>query len=673
MPSTFIHTLLIANRGEIACRIIQTCKKLNIKTVAVYAEHDITAQHVKMADTAHCVGTNKLQDSYLNIDKIIAVAKKENVDAIHPGYGFLSENAVFAQRCQEENIIFIGPSSEAIQLMASKDEAKKIMQAAGVPIIPGKLDLSDDAQIGEECLTIGLPVILKAANGGGGKGMRIVRQIDALEDAIRQAKQEAKNAFGDDTLFVEKFLTQARHIEVQIFRDTHGNAMHLFERDCSTQRRHQKIIEETPAVNIPADIKQRMYQSAILAAEQINYTGAGTIEFLYTPDGAYYFMEMNTRLQVEHPVTEMTTGLDLVEWQIRIAQGEALPLAQKDIIQRGHAIEARIYAEDPAQHFLPQTGTIQHIFTKNLPNTRLDIGVQQGDKISIFFDPLLCKAVAWGKTREQAIRVLHQYLTDFQLVGLKTNIPFLQTVLQSESFAKGMDVQHLSHHLAEYLSEEITLDLLVTSIAALLCVLKRETANQQSTPSPWTQISAFRVNLPCEERLTLKIEQHSIPLKIEHLKNSQASVSTIPTASLRVTEATAPDKSLVIEGRIEHDLLYYHVDSVWHAVPYFTRDNEIYFLRNGCLYHFTRNMDTNSTAQIAQHDSHILLSPMPGMITKIWKQSGDTVTVGEKLIALEAMKMEHTLQAPKSGTIKCVYFNAGDQVQEGASLLEYHE
>ncbi len=659
MINSTINTILIANRGEIACRIIKTCKRLNIRTVAVYATPDTHALHVKEADVAYCIGSEKLQDSYLNIEKIITIAKKEHVDAIHPGYGFLSENALFSEKCKAENIIFIGPSAQSIRAMAVKDEAKKIMEAAKVPTVPGKLDVQSIEEIISACQSIGLPVILKAACGGGGKGMRIVSAPHEIEEAARQAKQESQNAFGNDSLFVEKYLMNARHIEVQIFRDTHGNCVHLFERDCSNQRRHQKVIEETPAIHLSQALKEQMYQSAIQAAHAIDYTGAGTIEFLVSQDNHFYFMEMNTRLQVEHPVTEMTTGLDLVEWQIKVAQGEALPLQQKDIQQRGHAIEARVYSEDPYQHFLPQTGKIRHLFYKASQNVRLDSGIQLGDSIGIYFDPLLCKLIAWGENRDKAIRVLANALDYFKIIGIKNNISFLQNLLLSPAFAEGLDVQHLERNLSQYLNPDPILSKEVLAAACLIFILNRVSDNKRTDNVLWDQKNAFRLNLKAQETLSLQYQSQIITMQINHgTKNLELSCSLF-------------EDNVEVSGTLHDGLLDYQFENSWHKMPYFIENAQLYLIHQGHLYSFEDLAHIDHSTKTEQHDGNIIISPMPGMITKIWKKIGDSVDKGEKLLALEAMKMEHTVAAPKSGKIKNIHFNTGDQVIEGSELIEY--
>lgn len=664
-----IKRLLIANRGEIACRIIRTCQQLNIETVAVFSEIDHKAIHVQLADNAYCLGTANLRDSYLNIEKIIEIAQKAKVDAIHPGYGFLSENSDFSERCTNAGIIFIGPRADAIRAMAVKDQAKQIMAKAGVPIIPGQADLKTIEDIHAACQVIGLPVILKAANGGGGKGMRIVHTFDTLDEAVRQAKAEAFNAFGNDQLFIEKYLTNARHIEIQIFRDAHGNCVHLFERDCSLQRRHQKIIEEAPALSIDQSIKEKMYQAAIQAANAIDYTGAGTIEFLVSEEQAFYFMEMNTRLQVEHPITEMITGIDLVKWQIQVAQGELLPLTQASIKKNGHAIEARIYAEDPNQQFVPQTGVIEHLFYTAHPNTRLDNGVQVGDQINIYFDPLLCKLIAWGENREKAKHVLLSCLKNFQIVGVKNNVNFLQAILSSLMFEQGVHIQSLEQHIDEFKPTATDISTQTLGLAALAMLLYRQ---QQSTDtiSPWGKADAFKVNLPAQEILQFSYQNQDLSVQITHHPSYTEEKLHIDVCLIDALPNT-PESINNLHGYLNSNYLYFFHDHAWQKIPYFINHNNLYLLIKGYLHHFKIILYKSQTSQSITDNSNTIVSPMPGLITKIWKKAGDKIFQGEKLFAVEAMKMEHTVTATKSGIIKAIYYQLGEQVIEGSKLIEY--
>ncbi|MCW9017799.1 MAG: acetyl-CoA carboxylase biotin carboxylase subunit, partial [Kangiellaceae bacterium] len=438
MTQTSIHKLLIANRGEIACRIIRTAQRMGIECVAVYSDADKNAQHVKLADEAWYIGESPAKDSYLKADTILEIAKKSGANGIHPGYGFLSENAEFAQKCSDNNVIFVGPPVGAIEAMGSKSEAKSIMQNAGVPLVQGYHgDDQSESLLQQEADKIGYPLLIKATAGGGGKGMRVVESSSDFIDALNSCKREAISSFGDDQVLIEKYLTKPRHVEIQVFADNQGNAVHLFERDCSVQRRHQKVIEEAPAPGLTSETREAMGQVAIKAAQAIGYSGAGTVEFLYDEDGSFYFMEMNTRLQVEHPVTEMITGLDLVEWQITVANGLDLPLLQDQLSINGHAFEARIYAEDPNNDFLPATGNISYM---GLPvtnaNVRVDSGIVSGDTVSVYYDPMIAKLIVWDKDRNSALARLRGALSDFHVAGLTTNIEFLHQLASNDAFIK---------------------------------------------------------------------------------------------------------------------------------------------------------------------------------------------------------------------------------------------
>ncbi len=656
-----ITSLLIANRGEIACRIIKTCQKLNIRSIAVFSEPDKQALHVKMADEAYCIGSEKLSDSYLNTNKILQAAQKSGADAIHPGYGFLSENPEFAQACADNGIIFIGPKPDAITLMALKDQSIKTMQTAGIPTTPGHYDLPNIAAYEKAAKQIGYPVLIKATAGGGGKGMRKVESAKELSEAIRQAKQESLNAFGNDTLFMEKYLIKARHIEVQIFRDTHGQCVHLFERDCSTQRRHQKLIEEAPAQNINQTLKQKLYSAAIKAANTINYIGAGTVEFLVSAAGEFYFMEMNTRLQVEHPVTEMITGLDLVAWQIKIAQGDKIPLTQDKIKLKGHAIEARIYSEDPNQNFLPQIGKIQNIFTPSNNDVRIDTGIKTNDQLSIHFDPLMSKVIAWGETREQAILNLSKALGQYQIIGVKNNIDFIKAILTSPDFQKGIDIQYIEKNVDTLICPPLDVSSELLAIVSLIQVLQRQKTIDNLVPSPWSNNACFRINLPTVETFTIHHNEQIHKILIEHITHN--------TLRLKINGA---DATIDINGEIKPgNILSYQINTQKNRLEFFTHNqNRIYCLYKGQLYHFDTNVFEHDSHHGNESDSNAILSPMPGLITKVWAKKDNTVRKGEKLIALEAMKMEHTISAPKDGKIKSIHYQTGDQVIEGSLLVE---
>ncbi|MFT6578772.1 MAG: 3-methylcrotonyl-CoA carboxylase alpha subunit, partial [Zhongshania sp.] len=495
--------ILIANRGEIACRVIKTARKMGILTVAVYSDADANALHVSMADEAIHIGASPARESYLDIDKIIAAAKLSGAQAIHPGYGFLSENAEFCRRCAAENIVFIGPPTSAIVAMGSKSAAKQIMEAAGVPLVPGYHGDDQDPEIIRKAANdMGYPVLLKATAGGGGKGMRQVWSAEEFDSALQAAKREALNGFGDDTMLVEKYLTQPRHIEIQVFCDSHGNAVYLFERDCSIQRRHQKVIEEAPAPGLSESLRSEMGDAAVRAAQAIDYVGAGTVEFLLDRDGSFYFMEMNTRLQVEHPVTEMITGLDLVDWQLRVAAGATLPLKQNELQIRGHAIEARIYAEDPNNEFLPQTGTLHFLETPpESAHVRVDTGVREGDEVSVFYDPMIAKLIVWDRDRSAALRRLSSALKQYRISGVINNIDFLHTISRHEAFAAAdFDTGFIGKHEDSLLDNVSSQNPTRLALAALYLVLaqKQRINNYASASndvnSPWNNPYNWRPN-----------------------------------------------------------------------------------------------------------------------------------------------------------------------------------
>ena len=490
-----IKKILIANRGEIACRIIRACKEMSIKSVSVYSDVDINSPHVNMADEVVCIGSANPAESYLNFDKIINAAKSTSSDAIHPGYGFLSENGEFANQVIDSGLIFIGPSPETIKVMGDKAESKKMMEEAGVPTIPGH-DGELSGNIDSVAKKIGFPLMVKAAAGGGGKGMRAVYKSEELSGSIESARNEARNSFGNDTLILERFLDKPRHIEVQILGDQKGNIIHLFERECTIQRRHQKIIEESPSVAITNKLRKKMGEAAIKAAEVTNYYSTGTVEFLYQ-DGEFYFLEMNTRLQVEHGVTEMVCGVDLVKWQIRVANGEELSLTQKDIKQSGHSIECRIYAEDPSRNFLPTPGFIRKLELPVGPGIRNDVGIVEGQEVSSSYDPLLSKLVVWDSNRADAINRMNYALSNFIVLGLITNQPFLKDVISNKEFLKGnFDTNFISENFADWKLEDIPLEAiasaLLSSTSSSTTVVSKDT---KSVSSPWNQKGHWRQGL----------------------------------------------------------------------------------------------------------------------------------------------------------------------------------
>jgi len=495
-----IKKILVANRGEIAVRIIKACQEMNIKTVAIYTNVDSDAPHVHLADETINLGDPTPIESYLNISKIIKIAQETNAEAIHPGYGFLAENPDFAKSCIDVGIIFIGPKPNVIALMGDKIEAKKTMQKAGVPVIPGYNGEKQDAQtLIKEGKKIGFPLLVKAAAGGGGKGMRIVHSQDKLEESIESAKRESKSAFGDDTVFLEKYLDKPRHIEFQILSDEHGNTIHLFERECSIQRRHQKIIEETPSPVMNPDLREKMGLSAVSAAKTVGYTNAGTVEFMVDGNLNFYFMEMNTRLQVEHPITELTTGIDLVKWQIRIASGKELTLKQNDLFQRGHAIECRIYAEDPSNGFLPSVGTLEKVEVPTGPNIRDDSGIHSGMKITPYYDPMLAKLVAYSENRHECINKMIWALSRYVILGVTTNVPFLKKVLEHEEFKKGNITTHfIENYFKDWTIKKRGLPLDAIIALAIYDSMHSKTEEtvrykEEDPHSPWKRVGRWRV------------------------------------------------------------------------------------------------------------------------------------------------------------------------------------
>ena len=663
---TMFDTILIANRGEIACRIIRTAQKMGLRAVAVYSDADRDAQHVKLADGARAIGPSPAADSYLNVDAILQAAKAEGAGAIHPGYGFLAENAGFAEACARAGLVFIGPSVEAIQAMGSKSAAKIIMSKAGIPLIGGYHGRAQtfDA-LSKAADKVGYPIMLKASAGGGGKGMRVVRGKKDFKDALDSAKREAKSAFGDSTMLIEKYVTQPRHIEVQVFADQDGNAIHLFERDCSIQRRHQKVIEEAPAPHMDAERRSEMGAAAVAAAKAIGYLGAGTVEFIVEPDGAFYFMEMNTRLQVEHPVTEMILGLDLVEWQIRVAAGEPLPLMQEQIKATGHAIEVRIYAEDPSREFLPATGQLHHLaFPPEDRHTRIDTGVAAGDEISIHYDPMIAKLIVWDRDRQSAIRQLGKALAATEIAGLTTNIGLLRAISGHPAFAKGeLDTGFIEHHRDELLppSEPVSDSLLALAALSIVLAMARSAADRaaRSTDpySPWHRGDGWRLN-----------DDANTELKFAD-GDDEAAVTVHYRPGFYLLDL--PGGSVEASGELgSQGLLTAEIDGAKYKATVVRIGQELtVFTENGS--HRLGVIDI--LAGVADHDvaGGSLMAPMPGKIIAINVKSGATVSRGASLLVLEAMKMEHTIAAPADGTVTEVHFKLGEQVDEGTELIAF--
>jgi 3-methylcrotonyl-CoA carboxylase alpha subunit len=675
--------ILIANRGEIACRIIKTAKKLGILTVAVYSDADKDALHVHMADEAVYLGASPSRESYLLADKVIAAAKKTGAQAIHPGYGFLSENAAFCRACQQEGITFIGPPVEAIEAMGSKSAAKNIMEKANVPLVPGYHgdDQSRDI-IKKAADDMGYPVLLKATAGGGGKGMREVWSEDEFDEGLAAAKREAMSSFGDDTMLVEKYLTQPRHVEIQVFCDNHQNAVYLFERDCSVQRRHQKVIEEAPAFSMSEFLRSKMGESAIKSAQAIGYQGAGTVEFLLDVDGSFYFMEMNTRLQVEHPVTEMISGQDLVEWQLRVAAGEKLPKTQQELTINGHAFEARIYAEDPSNDFLPATGQLTLLKTPlESKHVRIDTGVRQGDDVSVFYDPMIAKLIVWDESREKALQRLAKALREYRIDGVTTNIEFLYNLATTDAFINAdIDTGFIekNHDAIFHQADGKQNDELLTKqlpVAALYLVLSLENktkalARLSNDPhSPWHMTNAWRLNEAHNHSLTLAYNDIEYAINIEQKRQASASYYIITVTSQCGTTHTVDCQGEISGEQITVTIDGHRSQSVV-AVTDNENDNSISLYQEHGVFNF--NQVHPDHGQNNDDDNHGgLAAPMNGTVVSVLVTSGEQVKKDQPLVIMEAMKMEHTIKAPSDGEVDEVFFSAGDMVDGGAELLAF--
>ncbi|CAG9181981.1 acetyl/propionyl/methylcrotonyl-CoA carboxylase subunit alpha [Cupriavidus pinatubonensis] len=665
--------ILIANRGEIACRVAATCRRLGIRTVAVYSDADADARHVAFCDEAVHIGGAAARDSYLRADHIIEMAKETGAQAIHPGYGFLSENEAFAEACAAAGLIFIGPPASAIHAMGSKSAAKQLMEKASVPLVPGYHgEDQDPALLRREADRIGYPVLLKASAGGGGKGMRVVESGDAFEAALASVKREASASFGDDKVLVEKYLTRPRHIEIQVFADTHGNCVYLFERDCSVQRRHQKVLEEAPASGMTEERRRAMGEAAVAAAKAVGYVGAGTVEFIANQDGSFYFMEMNTRLQVEHPVTEMITGQDLVEWQLRVAAGEPLPLKQEQLHIHGHALEARIYAENPDKQFLPSTGTLRFLRTPPAvqfmrggdahgpAGVRIDAGVREGDTISPYYDPMIAKLIVWGKDRDEALARMRQALAAYHVVGLSTNVAFLQRLVKSEAFRTAdLDTGLIERNEATLFPPPapVGMEIIALAVAALLDRETRErhidTADQYS---PWTHAGAWRLNGGATRTLRFAYGSHTLDVTL----TANARGSTLIYA-----DQAAPFKAACQADDIRVDLGTRRAHGQVHV------EGDDFHVFNAGRHAVLGWLDPLAHAGETEGEGGKLTAPMPGKVIAVMVEPGSTVTRGTPLLVMEAMKMEHTISAPADGVVSEVLFGVGEQVTEGAQLLAF--
>lgn len=664
--------ILIANRGEIAVRVATTARRMGIATVAVYSDADADAPHVRACDEAVHIGPSAAAESYLRIDKIIAACKSTGAEAVHPGYGFLSENATFADALEEAGIVFIGPTADTIRAMGSKSAAKDLMEAANVPTTPGYQGEDQSLErFRSEAARIGYPVLLKATAGGGGKGMRMVAREEELEEALTSAQREARSAFGDDRFLIEKYVTKARHVEVQIFGDGQGNVVHMFERDCSVQRRHQKVIEEAPAPHLPTATRAALLKAGVDAGKAVSYRGAGTVEFLYDAENdAVYFMEMNTRLQVEHPVSEMITGLDFVEWQLRIAAGEGLPLPQEEIREYGSAFEARLYAENPAQNFAPSIGTLT---TLRLPTrtARIDSGIEQGQTITPFYDPMIAKIITHGATRAEALGSLRAALLDTRVAGLETNAGFLHALAAEQDFIAGeVSTKFIEEH-------EQTLFAAPSPgpahWAAASLWHRKAWANTGS--DPWQTLTGLRLNLPATELLWIEHEGQAALLRLTCDRDTFKAVLEPDASAAALREGRPLQNSLefAFSGTLDPDgvlRLNVNGENVTGFVAPHNGGLRVWIGATHCDLSFP-----DPRIGIAAHHSSegSLTAPMPGVITLLCAMPGDTVEAGKPLLVMEAMKMEHAIKAPYDGIVKGYRFQAGDQVKDGELLVEFEE
>ena len=688
--------ILIANRGEIACRVAATAKRLGVSTVAVYSDADREAKHVAVCDEAVYLGGSAPKDSYLKGDAIIAIAKATGAQAIHPGYGFLSENADFAQACQDAGLVFIGPSADAIRAMGGKSESKRLMEAAGVPLIPGYHGENQEAEfLQQQADSIGYPVLIKASAGGGGKGMRIVEQSSDFIVLLDSCRREAITSFGDDKVLVEKYALKPRHIEIQVFGDTHGNYVHLFERDCSVQRRHQKVLEEAPAPGVDAVMREAMGTAAIEAARAVNYFGAGTVEFIVEQRAGamhFYFMEMNTRLQVEHPVSEAISGVDLVEWQLLVAAGLPLPKKQDELAINGHAIEARICAENPDNEFLPATGTLftyqkpEHS-TFNVADVRIDDGVREGDVISPFYDSMIAKLIVHAPTREQALAKLDRALAQTRIVGLPNNVAFLRYIINTESFSQANLDTALIEREHDELFNQHPLELSTLVVTAIAQQLASEATTQGS--DPFSKPTGFRAYSDYTRSFSLIYNEQSYTARISHWHNANCSdgkkgAENLSRFTLVIEKEiahtqdnsnanVAAQTERVYEGQVSYASSDAHNHTLWLDEARISAQS---WKNNETVYVFTDNgrdeiILVDIMAHVGEENAAVgsLKSPMPGQVVAFKVAVGDSVKKGEPLAVIEAMKIEHTITAPTDGVVAELLFGAGDLVADGDELL----
>jgi 3-methylcrotonyl-CoA carboxylase alpha subunit len=659
--------VLIANRGEIACRVIRTCRRLGIHTIAVYSEADKDAQHVRLADEAWPIGGPRPADSYLRGDAILDVAKKSGAQAIHPGYGFLSENTAFARACTDAGVVFIGPRPESIDAMGSKAAAKALMEHHQVPLVPGYHgENQDGAFLAEQARKTGFPLMIKAAAGGGGKGMRIVRAEKEFADALASAQREAASSFGDTRVILERYVEHPRHIEFQVFGDTHGHVIHLNERECSAQRRYQKVLEETPSPFLTPERRKAMGEAAVAAAKAVNYVGAGTVEFIVGQDGTFFFMEMNTRLQVEHPVTEETLGLDLVEWQLRIASGETLPLQQEQVHARGHAIEVRLYAEDPDQNFLPGSGKLR---TLKLPapsrHVRLDGGVVEGDTVTIFYDPMIAKLIVYDADRTQALQRMREALAECEIVGPKSNIAFLERLVRHPVVVEArIDTGYLDRHLDEFLTGDAAPSdhvLFAAATTALLhdeCAIAAHALHGSDPHSPWSRADAWRIGHAGKRIVALSLREQRYEIEAHgHDGHYQ-----LQHGESHCDVHGARHQNGVLSARFDGEGLRFAIHADAQRVSLHDADGQRYSFVRTAAFAWESKQGSGGNQIIA---------PMPGRIVLVKAHIGEHVEEGQELLVMEAMKMELALKAPRSGTIENISATQGEFVEADAVLVRF--
>ena len=664
-----IHKILIANRGEIAVRVIRTAKKLGIKTVAVFSRIDADSLHVSYADEAYCIGEVELSETYLNINAIIGVALQSQCDAVHPGYGFLAENPLFVDACKSAGLIFIGPDTHAMKIMGNKIAARAFVKEINIPMTEGVTGTKEELE--KTASRIGFPVLLKAAAGGGGKGMRIVYEADDLAEAIESTSRQAKAYFGDETVYVEKFIEEPRHIEVQILGDNFGNVIHLYERECSIQRRYQKIIEESPSPTLTPEVRTRMGEAAVAIGKAIGYNNAGTIEFLVDKNLNFYFLEMNTRIQVEHPVTEMVTGIDIVEEQIHVAAGKRLRLAQEDVRQQGHAIECRIYAEDPANNFQPSPGIMTYYKEPVINGIRIDSGIGTQTEIKSSFDPMICKLVVWGRDRHEAGQVMLQALNDYIIHGISTNISYLVKILQSGAFVSNTIStrfcdEHTASLVAETAMEKNEIPVHVPMIGYLMYSLTRRMEKEPGSyqkANVWETIGYWRALMT----ILLSFEEKQYQVDIPGFSSSRFLFEILGQRYESTLGVCSPNR---IEFTVDHHNYIAFISE--------DRENQAFLTIGGHIFRVKRNdilteSVSASAFEAAGHDSNHIISPMHGKVIKINAKAGDEVKKGAVLLILEAMKMENLIVSPRDAVVRMISIEVNDRVESGKTLVEFEE